>query len=94
MIEMPVVPLAPSALYFERSLAHEQEEGDADATLFVQLTKFELTLVQYGLWWIARLYGPHACSELLSKLHDLIKEQEFCDCPGCVAEREQEEKGE
>lgn len=88
----PVIPVGPTASWFEAALDFQQRES-SEETLFVQLTKFEVFLVQYGLWWLSRIYEPHAVGVLVEKLHDLIKTQEFCDCPDCVAGRENDEGG-
>lgn len=90
-MSLPVQPVAPILAWFEQRLAQEEESGDNDKTLFVQLTDFEFTMVQFGLWWILKMYGPHSAASLVKKLHDLVKTQEFCDCPSCRAEREKED---
>lgn len=93
MPEPPVIPFGPTASWFESALAYEQKRESAEETLFLQLTRFEVFLVQYGLYWLSRVYGHHAVAVLVEKLHDLIKNQEFCDCPNCIAGRENDEGG-
>lgn len=77
----------PRVLFFENALAAVETEHDRDKTLFVQLTKHELTTIQFGLMWLNRIYGAEATAELTEKLFELVDVQGFCDCPRCQAER-------
>lgn len=91
-MEQPVIPISGHIAWFERALAlAETEENGPDAkTLFVQLNGFEIFLVQFGLWWVSKMYGTHAVAALGQKLNELVEAQAFCDCENCRAERGEE----
>jgi hypothetical protein len=91
--KVPINLLGDTISYFEQGLRREENEEN-DKTLFLQLTKFELVLIQYALFWISRMYGTHAVIVLIDKLHDVIVAQEFCDCERCEAAREEREESE
>lgn len=89
----PIDRVGPSLVWFEDALESEERRGSED-TLFLQLTKYEYTLMTLGLFLVGRFYDDTATEDLRSKLHDLVKAQEFCDCPTCEAEREREREEE
>lgn len=88
---VPLLRLGRGVTRWEDHLAFEQANGDVERTLFVQLAPYELALVQYGLHWIARLYGAAAVAHLINKLNDLIDAQQFCNCEDCQRRREEQE---
>lgn len=72
-----IPPFAPSIAWYERALKQTQEEDDRDKTLFVQLTRYELLQIAFGLMWIGRVYGLPASAPLLKKFAELIRAQDF-----------------
>lgn len=86
---MPEIGRAAS--WYEQALAYAARNDDPEHTLFVQLTRYELLTISFGLMWLGVIYGPEAIEELSEKLHDLVREQEFCDCPNCQRRREEGE---
>lgn len=84
-------PIAKTVDYFERGLAEAKEFEDPERTAFVQLTLPEVVLVQYGLFWLAELYGKQLVSPFIEKFHDILSAQEFCQCRKCQQKRKENE---
>lgn len=72
-----IPPLAPAINWYEKALKDCQNTDDPDNTLLVQLTRYELLLVAFGLMWVNRMYGLSAAGPFLKKLEELIRAQDF-----------------